>query len=185
MATLDDLIQLGRWRWATAVLAFVAERGGARFVEMLNTLDVPRESLSRTLEGAIAAGWLRRNPGHGHPLRPEHVLTPAGERLGALARSITLAQRRLALGPETMTRWSLPIVRSVSDGHTRFNDISRTIAAASPRALSQSLKGLSDQSLLRRALIDGFPPASAYTLTRSGLVLAAATKGVRASQAPP
>ena len=171
---LDDLIALGKYRWAVPLLTDLAARGGARFVELLHRLQIPRESLSRTLEGAAAMGWIMRNPGHGHPLRPEYVLTAGGRRLATKAAEINAVQRRLGIVPSAMTRWSLPIIRSVADGNLRFNDLARAIPPVGPRALSQGLRTLTGQLLISRELLDLYPPSSQYSLTKTGLILAEA-----------
>jgi DNA-binding HxlR family transcriptional regulator len=173
--TLDELVALGKYRWAVPLLADLAVHKGGRFVELLHCLVISRDSLTRTLEGAVAMGWVKHNPGHGHPLRPEYILTEAGERLAASAAQIEAAQNRLGLAPAQMSRWSLPIIRSIAHGSERFNDIARNLPATSPRALSLGLQGLSKQRLVMRALVDGYPPTSHYSLTGGGLLLATAT----------
>lgn len=165
---LHDLAELGRYRWTTPVMALLAARGGARFVEMLNGLRLPRESLVRTLEAAIAAGWVVRNPGHGHPLRPEYVLTAEGVRIGEACRAIMAAQDLAGLPPDAMTRWSLPVIRLIAEGNRRFSAIARALESATPRALTASLKGLVGQDMVDRRVLEGFPPASDYGLTPRG-----------------
>jgi DNA-binding HxlR family transcriptional regulator len=172
--SLDELVSLGKYRWAVPLLADLAEHKGGRFVELLNRLDIARESLTRTLEGALALGWVRRNPGHGHPLRPEYILTVEGERIAVSAAQIEAAQRRIGIGPVHLTRWSLPIVRTIADGRQRFNEIARALPTSSPRALSQGLQALTGQALVDRRLVDGFPPGSVYWLTKGGVLLAGA-----------
>jgi DNA-binding HxlR family transcriptional regulator len=172
--SLDELVALGRYRWAVPLLTDLTAHKGARFVELLNRLEIARESLTRTLEGAIAMGWVRRNPGHGHPLRPEYILTEHGERLAASATRIAAAQRHIGIAPVHLTRWSLPIVRTIADGRQRFNEIARPLPDSSPRALSQGLQALTGQALVDRRLVDGFPPGSVYTLTKGGVLLAGA-----------
>jgi DNA-binding HxlR family transcriptional regulator len=171
-SSLAALVALSQSRWSIPVLALLGKNDGARFAEMLSTLGIARQSLVRTLEGLIAEGWVMRNPGYGHPLRPEYLLTRAGHAIVGTAVAIETTRRRLGLEPADLTRWSLPIVRSVSDGASRFNELSRALPAASPRTLSQSLKSLVGHRLLARELIDTHPPASFYRLTRSGATLA-------------
>lgn len=172
--SLDELIALGRHRWAMALLADLAAHRGARFVELVNRLALPRDSLVRTLEAAVTAGWVMRNPGHGHPLRPEYLLTPLGQRMAAGALSIATAQIGLGLGPGALTRWGMPLIRAIGPGEARFNDLARALAPATPRALSQGLQALAVNELVGRAVVDGWPPASLYRLTAGGLQLAKA-----------
>src|SRR3546814_2698980 len=65
------LVQLSGHRWLVPLLADLASRKGARLVELIHRLGLSRDSLTRTLQAAAAPGWVRRNPGNGHPLRPE------------------------------------------------------------------------------------------------------------------
>ncbi|QKK06789.1 MAG: hypothetical protein HND58_00510 [Planctomycetota bacterium] len=44
----------------------------------MRRLGVGREALRQTVEFATAHGWVVRNAGHGHPLRPDFVLTESG-----------------------------------------------------------------------------------------------------------
>jgi DNA-binding HxlR family transcriptional regulator len=171
---LEDLIALGKQRWMTAVLADIGAHKGARFVELVNRLSLPRDTLTRTLEAAQALGWVMRNPGHGHPLRPEYILTGEGARIAEIAARQLCAQAQVGLAPGTLTRWGLPILHSLDAGFQRFNDLSRALAIASPRALSQGLRTLAANDLVKRALIDDYPPISLYSLTEHGLILARA-----------
>ncbi len=171
---LEDLVALGRYRWIVPVLAHLHARRGARFVEMLSGLGIARETLSRTLDAGLEMGWLVRNSGHGHPLRPEYLLSGAGVRLGRACEAVVAAQAALGLPPAAMTRWSLPIVRLIADGHRRFNQIERAIPAANPRGLTQSLKVLAGHALLIRSIVDDYPPRADYGLSAGGETIALA-----------
>ena len=46
-------------------------------MELQRRLDVTRDSLRRALDALIALGYVRRNEGYGHPLRPEYLITDA------------------------------------------------------------------------------------------------------------
>lgn len=168
------LLQLGSHRWLVSLLADLAAHSGARFVELVHRLGLARDSLTRTLEAAAAIGWVQRNPGHGHPLRPEYILTEAGQAAAARAAAIADAQATIGLSPGAATRWGLPLVAGIGAGHDRFNALSRLLAPATPRALSQGLAALGRHGLISREVIDARPPASRYDLTHSGQLLAAA-----------
>jgi DNA-binding HxlR family transcriptional regulator len=172
--SLEEIALLGQSRWAAALLADLAAHRGARFAEFLHRLGIPRDSLARTLEWACGRGWVTRNPGHGHPLRPEYLLTDEGARIARAAGAIEAARSRIGIAPGALTRWSLPLVCSIDRGHSRFNALLRTLHPATPRALSQGLRRLSDHELIQRDLIDAYPPASHYSLTESGMLLARA-----------
>ena len=82
----------------------------------------------------------------------------------------------LGLPPGAATRWGLPLVAGIGAGHDRFNALSRLLAPATPRALSQGLTALGKHGLVSRAILDTRPPASRYDLTRSGRLLATACR---------
>lgn len=165
--------ELGRHRWMVALLAEFDRRRGARFVELLHALGAPRDSLVRTLDAAIEAGWLARNPGHGHPLRPEYVLTDQGKTLASVCRGIVDSLTAAGLAPIALSRWGLPVLRALAEGSDRFNLLVRGLAPATPRALSQALKDLAANDLVAREIEDAFPPTSRYRLTERGLRLTA------------
>lgn len=161
-------------RWLVPLLADLAAHHGARFVELVHRLGLPRDSCVRTIEAATRLGWVQRNPGHGHPLRPEYLLTAAGEAAAARAATIDAAQRAIGLRPGATTRWGLPLVAGIGGGHDRFNALSRRLAPATPRALSQGLVALDRSGLVTRRVVDLRPPVSLYGLTGRGERLAIA-----------
>lgn len=165
---------LSRHRWGVQALAHMAARGGGRFAEMANGLGSPRDSLKRTLAALVEEGWIRRNPGHGHPLRPEYLLTEAGRAIGAACGRIAAAQAEAAMPPQAISRWSLPLLSLIGGGEARFNRLERAMTGATPRAVAASLKTLIHHGLVEREVVAGFPPGTAYRLTARGAQVAAA-----------
>lgn len=170
--SLDALIALGRHRWMAPLLALFAEKPGWRFVELLHRCGIARDSLARTLDAALEAGWIARNPGHGHPLRPEYVVTGSGAEMAQAARRVMAALTVTGLAPEALTRWSLPTLHLLRAGQDRFNLLARQLAPATPRALSMALRNLAANDLVAREIEPGYPPSSRYRLTEMGLRLA-------------
>jgi DNA-binding HxlR family transcriptional regulator len=168
------LLALSGQRWLAPLLAEMAAQDGARFAILLHRLNLPRDSLVRALTAAQALGWVMRNPGHGHPLRPEYLLTTTGRDVAVRAARIVAAQAQLGLAPGAVTRWGLPILAGIGAGHDRFNALSRVLAPATPRALSQGLVALGRCALVDRRVIDSRPPVSLYGLTSTGRTLAGA-----------
>jgi DNA-binding HxlR family transcriptional regulator len=70
----------------------------------------------------------------------------------------------------------LPLVAGIGAGHDRFNALSRLLAPATPRALSQGLAALGTHGLVRREVVDMRPPTSRYALTERGQMLAGACR---------
>lgn len=174
IAPLDALLALGQHRWMASLLAELLRGKGARFVVLHNRLGLPRDSLARTIEAAIAAGWARRNPGHGHPLRPELILTPAGVELAEVALKLSDALAAQGLAPTALSRWSLPLIHALSRGQERFNELARYLPGVTPRALSQALQKMVANDLIDRTIEGGYPPISRYRLTERGRALAKA-----------
>jgi DNA-binding HxlR family transcriptional regulator len=67
-------------------------------------------------------------------------------------------------------RWTLHIVRTLLEGKKRFNEISRTYKI-NPRTLSDRLKELEAEGLVKRTVKSTMPPNVEYELTEKGLAL--------------
>jgi DNA-binding HxlR family transcriptional regulator len=159
----ESLIALFHHRWAPPVLALLADRGGARFVELQRKLDVGRESLRRALDALIELGYVRRNPGYGHPLRPEYVITEAGRESAEVARRASEATARETL----LRKWSVPVLSELGDGR-RFSELRSALPGVTPRALALALRDLEHTRLIRREVLPTRPPSTVYRATRRG-----------------
>jgi DNA-binding HxlR family transcriptional regulator len=172
----DALRRLTAGRWLVPLMAHVAVERGSRFAAMLEQLGLSRSVLAASLAALQEAGWLVRNPGHGHPLRPEYVLTPAGEPVAAFCRSVMAQRRKLGLEPGQLPRWSLPLILRLDAAEARFSALRAALRPVTPRALSLTLKQMLEVDLVNRALADEFPPIAIYGLTGRGRDLAAAMR---------
>jgi DNA-binding HxlR family transcriptional regulator len=172
---VSNLPSLFHHRWAVPILAELERAGGARFVTLAHRLGVSRESLTRTLAALIGAGLVERNPGYGHPLRPEYVLTANGRRLGQYALTLVEALAAADAAEIGLRKWSMPVVLALShDGGRRFSELHSALPGSTPRAMTLALKGLVAAGLLERTVTEDFPPATVYRLTpRAGAVAAA------------
>ncbi|HEX5183240.1 MAG TPA: winged helix-turn-helix transcriptional regulator [Allosphingosinicella sp.] len=167
-----ELRALAAGRWTAPLLALLHEEKGARFARLLAALGLPRDSLARTLAQAQEAGWIARNPGHGHPLRPDYLLTAKGEELGAVASRVMAARRRLGLASDSLPRWSLPIVARLEPGWARFGTLRDALAPVTPRALSLNLQQMIAGDIVLRRVEPDFPPTPLYGLAPAGRALA-------------
>lgn len=68
-------------------------------------------------------------------------------------------------------RWTLLIVRDLAGGPRKFHDLQRSLGAVTPAVLSQRLKALERQGIVRRRLYSRRPPRAEYTLTPKGVDL--------------
>lgn len=169
-----EMVGLGASRWHIPLLAFLDGRGEARFGELIGRLGLSRSLLSRCLDDLERKGWVRRNPGHGHPLRPEYLLTEAGRPLAAWSARVMAERERLGIEPTGLGRWTLPLVLRLDRGWTRFSALQAELAPISPRALSLSLRKTLEAGLVERRVEEAFPPVPLYGLGGRGRSLARA-----------
>jgi DNA-binding HxlR family transcriptional regulator len=162
---VSSLTALCHHRWTLPVLAEIERTQGSRFATLVGRLGVSGESLRRTLRALERDGLVARNPGYGHPLRPEYVLTSRGSPLGASAQQLLEALR----GHEEvgLKKWSLPVLAAL-DAPRRFSELRAALPEATPRALTLALKDLRAAELVRRTVLDDFPPAVVYEATPAG-----------------
>jgi DNA-binding HxlR family transcriptional regulator len=178
---VSTLVALCHHRWSLPVLAELGRTGGSRFATLTGRLGVTGESLRRTLAYLQNEDLVERNPGYGHPLRPEYLLTPIGRELAPAARRLlgALADRR-ELG---LKKWSLPILAELAEPR-RFSEL-RAALPATPRALAIALKDLEDAGLVVRTVSSDRPPQVRYAATRDARPIAAAARGLRSRRDAP
>lgn len=173
-----QLVQLAHYRWALPILAELHRDNGAKFVTLVHRLGVSRDSLSRTLEVLIERGWVMRNPGYGHPLRPEYLLTPEGMLLGPGVFELMKALRQAKLEEVALRKWSLPVLYALGRGVERFSGLLVALPGITSRALTLALADLEGVGLVRREVRDTRPPCTAYRLTSKGERLAGKLEGL-------
>jgi DNA-binding HxlR family transcriptional regulator len=168
MDRTDRLMALFRRRWACPILAELHRGEGAKFVTLVNRLESNPGAMRQALDEMLDLGWIRRNPGYGHPLRPEYLLTRSGERLAPACALLDGAITSLGVRDIALRKWSMPVLYVIGEGPTRFTEIPRALGGVTDRAVSLALKDLADAAMIARRLIDGPPPGSVYGATRVG-----------------
>jgi DNA-binding HxlR family transcriptional regulator len=165
------LVRLFHRRWAVPVIAELHNGRGSKLVTLVHRLDASPGSIRSALDHLIELGWVVPNPGYGHPMRPEYVLTVQGERLGPACSKLMAEARRLDIADVTLRRWSMPVLHAVSIAPAHFGDISRRLVGLTDRALSLALHDLRDAALVARTIIEGSPPTTVYRPTRRATLL--------------
>lgn len=160
----DRLVTLFHRKWAVPVLAELAAGRGAKFVTLVHRLGVSRETLRATLDELIIGGWVLRNPGAGHPMRPEYILTAKGKRLAPPSSRLIDEVKRLDLEPLAFRKWTMPVAYVLGEAPHRFSELRSELRGVSPRALTLSLKDMRDAALVQREVIDDYPPVTSYRL---------------------
>ena len=153
--------------WALPILSNLHEGVAGRQATLLAATGASRTAFTQSLNHLISIGLLERNPGYGHPLRPEFRLTPCGHSAATIANKI---QRVSADEDQDLLRksWTLPILSSLhSPSH--FNHIKRNLQTISDRALSQSLKSMEVRNWVCRSVDEAArPPRSIYSAVNTG-----------------
>ena len=165
---LAPLIELVHHRWNIPVIAELYRQSGAKFITMVNHLGVSRASLSTSLVNLIDLGLVQKNTGYGHPMRPEYLLTPAGERIGEQCMKLTSTLQRADETDLAFRKWTLPLIAVIGEETRRFNELRSQLDGATPRAITLGLKSLLHQRWATRTLIDEYPPAAGYRLIHRG-----------------
>jgi DNA-binding HxlR family transcriptional regulator len=68
-------------------------------------------------------------------------------------------------------RWTGAIVRALLCGATRFSDVAQAIPGVSDRLLSERLKELETEGVVRRIVVPSTPVRVEYHLTAKGIAL--------------
>lgn len=158
-------------RWSLPILVELDAGKGAKFVTLARTLGVGRGTLRQTLDALQSSGLVRRNPGHGHPLRPEYVVTERGAAAARPGRDLLQALGAEGLEELGLRKWTLAVLVALWEGERHFGAL-RERLDVSPRALALALKDLVGAGLVERRVHDDFPPTTEYVLTASGRELA-------------
>jgi DNA-binding HxlR family transcriptional regulator len=163
---LAALVMLSQRRWALPILARMWALEGARFAELRNLLGISGEALRQTLQWMIRRGWIQRNPGYGHPLRPEYVLSAHGASLARVASQVMPVVATTRLLETLLRRWALAVLVLVAAGADRFTLIRRRLPRLTPRMLAATLRRLEAAGLIVRDVQGTYPPGVRYRAGR-------------------
>lgn len=153
--------------WAIPILSSLHAGVAGRQAPLLAATGASRTAFAQSLDHLISLGLLERNPGYGHPLRPEFRLTKLGISAAAIANRI---QSVTADEDQDLLRrsWTLPVLTAIYRP-SHFNDIKRNLRTISDRALSQSLKTMEVRSWVQRSIDEAArPPRSIYCAVNTG-----------------
>ncbi|HEY7891484.1 MAG TPA: helix-turn-helix domain-containing protein [Solirubrobacteraceae bacterium] len=77
-------------------------------------------------------------------------------------------------------KWTLLLVRELSEGRSRFCELERSLAGISPRTLSLRLRALEEEGVIVRHTFPQVPPRVEYALTEKGRELLPILQNMRA-----
>lgn len=153
--------------WSVPILAQMHAGVPGRQAPLLTATGAGRTAFAQSMEHLITIGLVERNPGYGHPLRPEFRLTDLGRPAAQLAHQIHHTSKG---EDQTLLRraWTLPILASLRTPR-HFAEIKHELPPITDRALSQSLKTMEATSWVHRR-VDRVtrPPRAQYTAVNIG-----------------
>ena len=165
MSESDLLRDLFHRRWAMPTLAMLHRWKGAKFVTLHRGLGASAGSMRTTIDELSAQGLVMKNPGYGHPMRPEYVLTGRGAPIGMCCDKLLAALDSIQASTLALSKWSMPTVFALRSGTVRFGQVRDGCPGITDRALTQTLKALAAGGLVVREAADSYPPSVAYSLT--------------------
>jgi DNA-binding HxlR family transcriptional regulator len=175
------LVNLFHRRWSLPVLAELHRLRGSKLVTLVHRLKASRGAVKQTLADLIRLGLVMRNPGYGHPLRPEYVLTARGIRIAPACAALLEELFLRGLVDVGLKKWSMPVLGALSSlgrGGGRFSALMESLGSLTDRALALTLKDLQRAGLLSRLVLDSYPPTTLYQVTEEGRPIAAAVEQI-------
>ncbi len=160
---------LFHYRWIIPVIGVLYHRDGAKFITLLNELEISRSVLTSTLRKLIAQDFVMRNPGYGHPLRPEYILTDEGIRLGPFCDEMMTCIIEKKGDRLFQSKWAAQIINLCSQGEIRFSELKSALEPITSRALSEELKSLNSEGFIERKIFESYPPFTAYSLAKKSI----------------
>lgn len=160
--------------WAVPILSSLHAGVAGRQAPLIAATGASRTAFAQSMDHLIKIGLLERNPGYGHPLRPEFRLTQFGLKAAAIANKV---QRVTSDEDHDLLRksWTLPVLTSLQ-APSHFNDIKRNLQTITDRALSQSLKSMEARNWVSRSVDEtARPPRSIYRAINTGGMISRVT----------
>ncbi len=146
---IELLVNLTSKAWSLKILALLDSGIPGRQAPLIAATSASRSSFAASLGHLLQLELLERNPGHGHPLRPEFRLTPKGRVAAAMAGRIVNIVPDDDGFAVIKRNWAVPIL-AVTETPKRFSAIKNGLGPITDRALSKSLGVLEERAWLKR-----------------------------------
>lgn len=159
---IRTLVNLSSRAWSVDILAELATGTPGRQAALLSATGAGRTAFAASLTNLLELGMIERNPGHGHPLRPEFRLTPKGKKAAAIASKVKGLVGDPSESALIRRTWTVPIL-AVTSRPRYFGEIRHDLRDVSDRSLSVSLRQLEARSWIQRKVdVSGRPPRPTY-----------------------
>ena len=165
---INIIISITSRAWSLTILKLICEGVPARQASLLSASGASRTSFRNSLFHLTGLGLLERNPGHGHPLRPEYRLTERGQQFGQMACAICATADDAISSSLLRKAWTVPVL-AVTGGPCYFGDMKRQLGSVTDRALSHSVRRLQDMNWIERGVETSlWPPRPFYQAVNAG-----------------
>lgn len=165
---IKNIVKITSRAWSLEILAMIYSGVPGRQAPLLSSIGANRTAFAKSLAHLVSLGLLERNPGHGHPLRPEYRLTLEGAKIAKVAGNIVdivPSGEEFAVLRRT---WTIPVLAVVQTPR-RFTEIKSELFSITDRALSKSLDQLQELKWLQREIdIEVRPPRPSYQAVNTG-----------------
>lgn len=164
---INLIVNITSRTWSLPILAMLHEGVPGRQAPLLNATGAGRTAFAQSMTQLIELGLVVRNPGYGHPLRPEFRLTPTGlEAAGIASRILKITQKT----DQNLIRraWTIPILSTLQHPQ-QFSGIRKRLITITDRSLSLSLKNLEERKWVSRTISEtSRPPRAIYQAINAG-----------------
>ncbi len=171
---IKTVVKITAKAWSLPILSQLHVGVAGRQAPLLAATGAGRTAFAQSMDHLIEIGLLERNPGHGHPLRPEFRLTPSGVAAAKIAHQVLLISPTDGQGL-LRRAWTVPVLTSMHR-FRHFGEIKRSLPKITDRALSHSLKSLETVRWIKRDVLEDFrPPKTQYRPIMMGLEISQIT----------
>ena len=170
---INLLVNITSRAWTIPILAQLDAGIPGRQAPLLVATGAGRTAFAQSMDHLIKIGMIERNPGYGHPLRPEFRLTQMGKPVAKLARQINhISQKE---DQDLLRRsWTVPVLACLHSMH-HFAEIKYELLPITDRALSQTLKTMETRNWVCREVdVLTRPPRSRYAAISTGKLISEA-----------
>lgn len=148
---IELLVKITSRAWALDILAHMHRGVRGRQAALLAATGAGRTAFGASLAHLMELGLVMRNPGHGHPLRPEFVLTEQGVVAAQMADKVLGAVPDETAIKLLRKSWTVPVL-ALAATPQRFSGLKSGLGTITDRALSTSLQKLEAQDWMAREI---------------------------------
>lgn len=168
---INLLVKLTSRAWSLKILALMHAGTPGRQAALLSAAGASRTAFTASLDHMVQLGLIERNPGHGHPLRPEFRLTPIGAHAAQMAGAIVNTIPDDRSNKLIRKSWTVPILALTGTPH-RYSTIKSNLRTITDRALSSSLHQLEAQDWIQRDIeTTARMPFPTYRAVKTGFAI--------------